>query len=229
MRSTVKIGQALTPTGKMAPGSCSRGQGLGSEPYLPNSAKSNLHSTPEALTPVGSQMEITTEALTATAFSPFGEVIEHVGVQRRLDFSMPFQPTRVPTEPALWINSMPAHQASRLRIEVMERHPYSAQTFVPMSTSRCLVVVALPGTDGSPDLRSLRAFVTRGDQGFSYRPGIWHHALTSLAQASKVVVVMGYTGMRNDTELRTLAQDVVVVDCLKGLPAWRSAGCLGGW
>ena len=177
----------------------------------------NKAGLPGASTQAGPQMEVTTEPLTATAFSPFGEVIEHTGAQRRADFSMAFQPNEVPTEPSLWINSMPAHQASTLRIEVMECHTYSAQTFVPMGTSRCLVVVALAGSDGHPDLRSLRAFVTRGDQGFTYRPGVWHHGMASLAQPSKVAVVMGYTGMRNDTQLWTLAQDVVVVDCLKGL------------
>jgi ureidoglycolate lyase len=122
-------------------------------------------------------MEITTEPLTATGFSAFGEVIEHEGDQRRIDFSVPFQRTSMHTTPALWVNSLKTHQASSLRVEILERHLYSAQTFIPLGPSRCLVVVALSGAHRKPDLGSMRAFVTLGGQGISYRPSVWHHAL----------------------------------------------------
>lgn len=74
----------------------------------------------------------------------------------------------------------------RVRLSVLERHPYTNQAFVPMGGggiegdeairepgSRYLVVVALNGRDDGPDLKSVRAFVASAGQGVVYETGIW--------------------------------------------------------
>ncbi|KND89674.1 Ureidoglycolate lyase [Tolypocladium ophioglossoides CBS 100239] len=82
----------------------------------------------------------------------------------------------------------------RFTVRVVERHPFTTQTFAPLasSASAYLVVVApslapaaadahlpvprgpgLPGS-GLPDLRGLRAFVASGAQAVTYGAGTWH-------------------------------------------------------
>ncbi|KAG9316251.1 galactose-binding domain-like protein [Chiua virens] len=81
----------------------------------------------------------------------------------------------------------------RLRLAVLERHPYTNQAFVPMGGggiegdetirepgNRYLVVVALNGKDDKPDLKTLRAFVASAGQGIMYDTGIWHQPMTVL-------------------------------------------------
>lgn len=86
-----------------------------------------------------------------------------------------------------------------LPVQILERHPYTTQTFIPLGISqseeheaRYLVIVApslppssgdepfpvpgargLPGR-GFPDLRKIKAFVARGSQAVTYGPGTWH-------------------------------------------------------
>ena len=87
----------------------------------------------------------------------------------------------------------------KLRVMILERHPYTSQTFAPLGLSateanetRYLVIVAptlppssddegfpvpsaqnLPGR-GLPDLTNIRAFVATGSQAVTYGPGTWH-------------------------------------------------------
>lgn len=74
----------------------------------------------------------------------------------------------------------------RVRLAVLERHPYTNQAFVPMGGGgiegdetirepgqRYLVVVALNGADDGPDLSTLRAFVASAGQGVVYDTGVW--------------------------------------------------------
>jgi ureidoglycolate hydrolase len=76
-------------------------------------------------------------------------------------------------------------------VKLLERHAHSTQVFVPMGgvaggAVRYLVVVALgragerEGEEGVPDLSTLRAFIARGDQGITYKPGVWHHPLIAI-------------------------------------------------
>ena len=86
-----------------------------------------------------------------------------------------------------------------LPIDILERHPYTTQTFIPLGISpsdargaRYLVIVApslppspedsslpvpdasgLPGR-GLPDLTRIKAFVAKGSQAVTYGAGTWH-------------------------------------------------------
>jgi ureidoglycolate lyase len=87
-------------------------------------------------------------------------------------------------------------------VKILERHPYTTQTFIPLGISpaearqaRYLVIVApslppstadnhlpvptsianrnLPGR-GLPDLKNLKAFIANGSQAVTYGAGTWH-------------------------------------------------------
>lgn len=92
-------------------------------------------------------------------------------------------------------------------VKVMERHPYTTQTFIPLasSASEYLVIVApslatsaadmdlpvplgpsLPGR-GLPDVRGLRAFVARSNQAVTYGAGTWHAPMVVLGEPGTVI------------------------------------------
>ncbi|OBT42075.1 hypothetical protein VE00_06556 [Pseudogymnoascus sp. WSF 3629] len=92
-------------------------------------------------------------------------------------------------------------------VEILERHPFTTQTFVPLGLSassadiRYLVIVApsaggqsaadpaarLPGRN-LPDLSKMQAFIARGDQGVTYAPGTWHAPMVVLGEKVGFVV-----------------------------------------
>lgn len=64
-------------------------------------------------------------------------------------------------------------------IRVLEKHPYSSQTFLPMGAPSheiaYLVVVALENSQTKkPDLSTAKAFLCKGNQAVTYGAGVWH-------------------------------------------------------
>jgi allantoicase len=61
-------------------------------------------------------------------------------------------------------------------LHALERHPFTNQAFLPMGHDKdnmYLVVVAKNGLDDRPDIGTLRAFVSQGNQGIVYNTGVW--------------------------------------------------------
>ncbi|POY71644.1 hypothetical protein BMF94_5339 [Rhodotorula taiwanensis] len=105
-------------------------------------------------------------------------------------------------------------------VEVLERHEFSSQAFIPMGGTpvedgegKYLVLVALPGSDGQPDLSTLRAFTATHTQGISYRPNVWHAPLISLgADKHDFACVVHETGVPEvDCEIKWFDEGVVAV------------------
>ena len=71
-------------------------------------------------------------------------------------------------------------------IRMMERHPLSSQSFIPLSGQPYLVVVA-PSGDFHED--NIEVFLARGNQGVNYKPGTWHHFLLALDLESDILVI----------------------------------------
>ncbi|KAH8878632.1 hypothetical protein GQ53DRAFT_789770 [Thozetella sp. PMI_491] len=109
------------------------------------------------------------------------------------------------------------------RVGVLERHPFTSQTFIPLTAQRrrYLVVVApsmppaaadeglpvpasppMPGR-GLPDLRRLCAFVATSGQAVSYGPGTWHAPM----------VALGDQGSTVDFVVVQFANQVAIEDC----------------
>lgn len=121
------------------------------------------------------------------------------------------------------------------RVKILERHPFTSQTFIPMGLSkkemeetRYLVIVApslspsardqhlpvpmtvvgLPGR-GLPDLQQMRAFIAHGSQGVTYGAGTWHAPMVVLSQDKKKAVDFVVVQYANGVDLED-CQEVVL-------------------
>lgn len=146
-------------------------------------------------------MRLIAEPLTAEAFAPFGQVLEAPASPGRAHFDRALGNRHPAASPSLSIVLREPLAALPLRSAVMERHPYSSQSFLPLDAARWLVVAAprSPG-DGGPDMARARAFLARGDQGVTYGVAVWHHPLTVLDRAARLAVVMWRDGTAADDE-----------------------------
>ena len=133
--------------------------------------------------------QIRTEPLTATAFAPFGDVLEASGDFRlinaglcrrhhdraRLDFG---------PDGRAGISIFKAEpRALPYEFDLIERHPDGSQAFLPMTADPFLVIVA-----ESP-AHTPRAFLTDGTQGINLHRGTWHGVLTPLHPPGLFAVV----------------------------------------
>jgi ureidoglycolate lyase len=134
------------------------------------------------------------EILTKNAFLPFGEVIEldsaggmlvNAGTaMSRRDLARVDVGAEGGRTSVNFMRASP--QTMPIRVSALERHPLGSQAFLPLGDQPFMIVVAAPGPF---DVKTLRAFVTRGRQGINYGKGVWHHALICLGEESQFIVV----------------------------------------
>ncbi|MDF1586688.1 ureidoglycolate lyase [Marinimicrococcus flavescens] len=166
-----------------------------------------------------SEESLQARPLASEAFAPFGAVIEagpapglpvNAGTARRLDQQARFGHATGSALPALAIYRCSA-QPPPLFVPLVERHPFSSQSFLPMGPQRYLVVVlpALPG--GAPDPAGARAFLPSGRQGVTYLAGTWHSPMIALDQESDFAMLMWEQGGGRDTETFDLATPLRVL------------------
>ena len=156
---------------------------------------------------------ILTEPLSATAFAPFGDVLDASGTpdklinaglcgryhdRARLDFGpdgragisiFNAQPRSLPYE-----------------LTLLERHPDGSQAFIPMTQNPFLVIVA-PDDGGIPG--PVRAFLTAPGQGINLRRNTWHGVLTPL-HAPGLFAVIDRIGDSANLQEYTLATAVII-------------------
>ena len=149
----------------------------------------------------GVAAEVFAKPLAADAFAPYGEVLAlgQGAPGTRESFAAAMDNLRDDARLNVSI-SRPAETPVPLKIEWMERHPFSGQTFVPVDISRYLMMVAPSDDAGNPDLERLEAFVARSDQGINYRAGVWHHPFTALDRPAECVVFRFDNGSDRDTD-----------------------------
>ncbi|PQN12277.1 ureidoglycolate lyase, partial [Shigella flexneri] len=127
-------------------------------------------------------MKLQVLPLSQEAFSAYGDVIEtqqrdffHINnglVERYHDLAL----VEILEQDRTLISINRAQPANLpLTIHELERHPLGIQAFIPMKGEVFVVVVALG--DDKPDLSTLRAFITNGEQGVNYHRNVWHHPL----------------------------------------------------
>jgi ureidoglycolate lyase len=168
------------------------------------------------------------EPLTPRAFAPFGQVIQNPartgdpatgeaanqGTAVKYPDISPLAsryhlaPSRRPARPALTLFACAPRalraegRAAVLDVPVLERHPYTTQTFVPLGVAAprdrragcCYVVVVAPerrdeGRRGRPDVPRARAFAARGDQAVTYAAGTWHAPMAVVGRRAVDFVV----------------------------------------
>lgn len=129
------------------------------------------------------------------------------------------------------------------QISILERHPYTTQTFCPLGLSASdpstffLVIVApslaTPATalsstgttttiENPPDLTRLRGFICRGDQAVTYGAGTWHAPMVVLGtQRVDFLVTQFVNGVAEDD-----CQEVLLGENARGVDLSRVG--LGG-
>ena len=155
--------------------------------------------------------KIIAEPLNADNFSEFGEVIRRPPEGVRKHYNELLENARTGARVDLYLTEIKPAGKLPLHATVMERHPFSSQTFLPLKASRYLVVVAPDSSDGGPDLARVRAFVSGGNQGVTYRRGLWHHIMTALDETAVMAVLMWCDGGSGDEEFLDLATPFDVV------------------
>lgn len=134
--------------------------------------------------------------ITATGFAPFGDLLEVAGEpdkiinqgfcgryhdRAQLDYS----------DGRPGVSLFKAEPRSfPYTLDMVERHPDGSQTFIPMSESGFLVIVApdINGVPGAP-----LAFETSPGQAINFHRGTWHGVLTPL-QAPGIFAVVDRIG-----------------------------------
>ena len=133
--------------------------------------------------------------LSREGFAPFGDVIETSGanhypinegaIERYHDLAR----VEVGDSGRALVSIFECRRVGELphRITLVERHALGSQAFVPLGGARMIIVVARPGDPPSPE--QLHAFVTNGEQGVNYRPGVWHMPLVAFEPGQRFLVV----------------------------------------
>ncbi len=155
-------------------------------------------------------MEVIARPLKASAFAPFGQVLEAPAQGLRRDHAAALYNGRAGAAPNLGI-LCPEPATLPLRVSKLERHPLSSQAFVPLRVSRYVVVVCPPRVDDTPDLDRLVAFTADGTQGINYEAGVWHHPMTALDSPGTFAILTWQDGSDADTEWASVETDVVVL------------------
>jgi len=159
-----------------------------------------------------------------------GSAIKYLDVTRMLDLYAS-APSEVPSRAAMnmFVCANRELNASSQKaidgffpVEILERHPYTTQTFIPLglspseqSEARYLVIVApslpSPPSDqsswpvpsstpetgllpgsGLPDLNRIRAFVADGSQAVTYGAGTWHAPMVVVGKKAVDFVVVQF-------------------------------------
>lgn len=135
-------------------------------------------------------MEITVQPLTEDAFAPYGQVIAlgPLGRAHSTRYAADVENRRAEAKLNVSI-SQQIPTPLPLVVKAMEMHPHSAQTFVPTTAERYLILVCPKADNGDPDIDNLKAFVADGGQGINYHADTWHHPFTALDGPAECVVL----------------------------------------
>jgi ureidoglycolate lyase len=145
-------------------------------------------------------MPLIVKALTAEAFSPYGDVLAAPAAAGREYFEGGLGNMRAHARPSLSMVNRPPIDGLPLEVTLLERHEFSSQTFLPIDASRWVIIVCPHAPGGGPDATKAVAFVATGGQGVTYRPNTWHHGLTVLDRPASFAVFMWRDGTAGDEE-----------------------------
>lgn len=135
--------------------------------------------------------QLTARPLTASAFAPYGAVLEIPSVAGKAVLPPALGNLRAHAQPDLLVSCIEQVRTLPLQVTFMERHEFSSQTFLPLdATCRYLVIVAPPDARGGPDAERAEAFIVQGSQSITYHPNTWHYSLTLLQGPARFAVWM---------------------------------------
>ena len=137
---------------------------------------------------------VTAIPLTRAAFAPFGDVIDtdcdtHYPInQGKCERYHDLAKVEAAGENARVLVSIfkGTPYPFPLKLEMVERHPFGSQAFMPLSPAPFLVVVCHDTPDGPGEPH---AFITAPGQGVNYKRNLWHAVLTPIGEPQDFLVV----------------------------------------
>jgi len=149
--------------------------------------------------------------LTPEAFSSFGQVLAGRGKgPERHGFAARIENRRSHAEGNMTFMRVAVTERP-FRIQSLERHLYSNQSFIPLNGTRQLVVVCPSMDHGEPDLERVVAFTAEGDQAVNYNAAIWHAPRMAISEPGELIMFRWDDGSEADTELRALESPIGVL------------------
>jgi ureidoglycolate lyase len=145
-------------------------------------------------------VQIDPEPLTKEAFAPFGDVIDVPTSTGRTYYEDALGNLRPAARPSVSVSQREPTTERPVAADLLERHEFSSQTFIPLDVDRWLIVVAPHAAAGGPDISGVKAFIADGRQGVTYRPNTWHHGLTVLDRPGRFAVFMFRDDSSGDEE-----------------------------
>ena len=104
----------------------------------------------------------------------------------------------------------PAPVTGPINIAALERHPHSAQSFVPLVAGRWLILVAPTTATGEPDLGAALAFIAGPEDAICIGRDVWHAGLTVLDRPAQFGMIMWKAESAEDGILHQLAEPLTV-------------------
>ena len=144
------------------------------------------------------------QPITREAFAPFGDIIDfgkgsdfaiNNGMCDRFHYLAECEAVGEDAKTIISLGRARKYDVP-LTLNMMERHPFGSQAFVPLEPYRLLVVVA-PDDNGKPG--EPVPFVTEPGQGVNYRRNVWHSVLTPFEKQSDFLIVDRH-GVENNLE-----------------------------
>ncbi|MFT5574165.1 MAG: ureidoglycolate lyase [Cryomorphaceae bacterium] len=138
---------------------------------------------------------VTPQALNASTFGDFGDVIEVQEGAPSISINQGFTEryhdlATVDVEQQNGRTLISVFRStplpSPIKIAMMERHPLSSQAFMPLSNKPYLVVVAKAGEFNEA---AIQVFLAQANQGVNYHAGTWHHFCLALGDTSDFLVI----------------------------------------
>lgn len=166
-------------------------------------------------------LQLIARPLSATAFAPFGDVIEagssdatliNSGTSARYS-DLACLEAGVGGRLIVSIYRAQA-RCFPLQISMLECHPKSSQAFMPLSRQPFIVVVAPCASH--PSLEDICVFYANAGQGINFAPGVWHHPLLAVEPGEFLVIERNHDGDNCDEALLECPfwiGDVGVVAC----------------
>lgn len=143
-------------------------------------------------------MEITPQKLTKEAFAPYGDIIALPTLAGRFYYDDALGNLRSSATASLSVALKEPTLDRPLKSDMLERHEFSSQTFIPVDVGRWLIVVAPHAPQGGPDAKNARAFIADGSVGVTYKANTWHHGLTTLDRPGRFAIFMWKAGTADE-------------------------------
>jgi len=134
---------------------------------------------------------------TSKNFQPYGHILNASQAKPRLNFCIDFINDRSDARLNLALIHAPLISLP-FAYEVLERHPYSQQTFLPLSTTTSLIVVSRSDLQMKPDLATLKAFIVPSGLGIVYRTDTWHTGMAAIEGPSYFAMLIHEAGTDDD-------------------------------